>query len=483
MADFEYPHSSYPVIISKTEPFVVRVDATVLLIGSTSYSAKVKMGSMYTGFYIFVSGLGEPVEKIAVDIEGYNDTSLEGIEQSDAYKHIQDEARKWVDALERSVIVETTEKSIVELLREIKYQQHFDMSGHEGHAKDYPNLEICTDTPTYMEDVVKYFDNLNEKVYTLNEKLDSVINAIKIFDDSENGNLYKLIKQIESNVEGINLGIYDPNDTSGIKSICAKLESIIDSFQNTQDGVIKWLREINDQNSNIATQTTNIATNTENIATNTENIAKNIDSSATTISTAVKEGLASLVSQMNTMNTNIETYNARLGIATDSSDETLFGKINNLHTDVSDISTTLDEQLMNYTYTDSDGHVHNNQTIHDVLTYLSNQQIFTRSNGWIQRIDGAWDILTTGSLKGNKPNWVQTIYDIRNHRVFEHADGWIGKIDWIDSSEFLHETHNLSDDMFNFVTHLKWLGNDIYTDTGYVHMKDNDGHNIGYIHN
>ena len=99
MAERTYPRpdTDYPEIVSKVDPFVIRVSPTVLVMGSTSYTAKIKMGMQFNGFNIYASSVGIPIYSEPVDISGEsNNGSLTG-EGSDAWNYIKNKARDWLD--------------------------------------------------------------------------------------------------------------------------------------------------------------------------------------------------------------------------------------------------------------------------------------------------------------------------------------------------------------------------------------------------
>lgn len=200
--DRTYPRddSEYPEIMSKMDPLIIRVSPTVLMVGSTTYTAKVKMGNKFTGFFVYVSSVGLPIYKQEVDTSGYsNNTSTTG-EGSDAWNYIQDMARDWMDTLEQSMLTDSKEKNIIDLLREIKFQMHFDLSGHKEQAEQYgPNLEICTEVPVYIQSILNQLISLNSKLDTLNDAL-----------NGENG-LNNRITAIEEQVTSVKNSIDDLN--------------------------------------------------------------------------------------------------------------------------------------------------------------------------------------------------------------------------------------------------------------------------------
>lgn len=249
MATRTYPRdpSEYPEIMSKLDPLIIRVSPTVLLVGSTTYTVKVKLGSMFNGYLIHVSGVGLPILKQEVDISGHSNTNGTGNkgEQSDAWNYIVEQGTDWLDKLEQSMLTNSSSKNIVDLLREIKFQNHFDLSGHTEMIEPYKDsVEVCIEGHTYPQDMLT-------QLITLNTNLTTLINSI----NGENG-LNARITNVEQKVDNITPALND-----------------------------------------ITSQIGNLSTTLDN---------STHDASAE-ISEAIQTGLNSLVAQMNVMNTNITT--------------------------------------------------------------------------------------------------------------------------------------------------------------------------------
>ena len=246
MATREYPRKSneYPEIMSKLDPLIIRVSPTVLLVGSTSYTAKVKLGTMFNGYYVNVSGVGLPILKQEVDISGHSNTNGTGNkgENSDAWNYIISQAEAWMDTLEQSMLSNNSSKNIVDLLREIKFQNHFDLSGHTDMIEPYKDsVEVCTEEPTYPQSILAQLTSLNTNLTTLNQHMT---------------NMEQRMVAMEEKIDNITPAL-------------TALTNRIGSEGTTIEGTIQ--------------------------------------STGTEIATAIENGLTSLVGQMNTMNTNITT--------------------------------------------------------------------------------------------------------------------------------------------------------------------------------
>lgn len=261
----ELPHDTYPVVISKLDPLMIRVSEMVLLVGSTSYTAKVKMSQLFNGFYVYVSSVGEPIHKEEVNISGHNSTNGDSHgEGSDAWRYIRAKARDWMDALESSMTKEDAQKNVVDLLREIKFQEHFDMTGYTTNSELYPNLELDVSQPVYMKSVI--------------EKIEAIYDAIY----GENG--------LNSRVTQIN---------STLTTLDGHIDEIEGKLQTIGDNVHTLDTNVHDDLNNIKSQL-----NTMNVTT--------LPGVADKISKAINDGLTSLVGQMNDMNTNIAAVDANV---------------------------------------------------------------------------------------------------------------------------------------------------------------------------
>ena len=212
----------YPVVISKMDPLIIRVSPLVLVVGTTSYSAKIKTAIKWKGFYIYSSGLGEPIYQ--QEFKNSDNLQNTNSENSPLYLAVKEEATKWIDSLEDSFAT-ASEKNIVDMLREIKFQNHFDLTGHTANASDYPNLEMCTDTPTYIHKILEQLTELNVKLNNLN--------AI-IFG----GTLQKVtVDGTYISVDSIGEVTGDNDSTSENKSIIAKMTTLSDKIENVQKSI------------------------------------------------------------------------------------------------------------------------------------------------------------------------------------------------------------------------------------------------------
>lgn len=302
-------HTEYPSVISKLDPLMIRVSETVLLVGSASYTAKIKMGQLFNGFYVYVSSVGTPIFKEAVDIT-YHSTESDNNhgEGSDAWRYITTKARDWMDDLEESMQNEDAQKNIVDLLREMKYQEHYDETGQvidrDYRTKYGDNFEFVENQPSYASLIL-------EQLTVLNGKVDALDKAVRGDTD---------YKGLNDRVSSIETTLTDTIDSS-IDAIKGSIDNI-DAQGHKLDNIREQLVNLN--------KTTN-------------------GSVAKLIADSITQGLTQLVGEINDLNTTAgvildcvreevspnvyETIIARAGtILTDSS--TGIPSINNKLTDV-----------------------------------------------------------------------------------------------------------------------------------------------------
>ena len=298
-------HDKYPVIISKMDPLIIRVEPLTLLVGSTTYSAKIKLGIKYDGFYIYCSDIGEPIYK-EPNVNQRNKDNGKGLELTNPlYKLIFDEAVRWIDFFEYQY-KETNEKNIVDLLREIKFQNHFDLTGYlAGDIEQYPNLELDSTTPTYIHDILKQLTEINVKLNNLN----STING---------GN----IEAVEVSADGKDINIVT------VGSIDEGLNQRVTNFENTMD-----------------TDMSTLYNGVEDVKNSVDSLNSALDTDLKAIDISIQNGYATVANAVGVMNTHIGKFvdndgNLTYQAATMLSDvETTKINVSNMVTTVNGINT------------------------------------------------------------------------------------------------------------------------------------------------
>lgn len=261
-------HDKYPVIVSKMDPLIIRVEPLTLLVGSTTYSAKIKLGIKYDGFYIYCSDIGEPIYK-EPNVNQRNKDNGKGLELTNPlYKLIFDEAVRWIDFFEYQY-KETNEKNIVDLLREIKFQNHFDLTGYlAGDIEQYPNLELDSTTPTYIHDILKQLTEINVKLNNLN----STING---------GN----IEAVEISADGKDINIVT------VGSIDEGLNQRVTNFENTMN-----------------TDMTTLYSGVEDVKNSVDSLNSALDTDLKAIDISIQTGYATVANAVGVMNTHIGKF-------------------------------------------------------------------------------------------------------------------------------------------------------------------------------
>lgn len=351
----EYPRKpdEYPEIMSKMDPLIIRVSPTVLLVGSTTYTAKIKLGYRFNGFHVNVTGVGIPIYKEEIDIGNKSTTNKSATGNSDAYDYVEKKACAWMDELEKSMINDSKEKNVVDLLREIKYQMHFDASGHKypaivpGTDEYDARMEVCTEVPTYIEDLYTMLLQITIRL----DNLTSVINGGQLKElredsveyDQETGKFVYHEDSVGNTVKGLNERIEELNDSIGTgkdegqtkESLQSRITKLQESIGNSSDGtVISKLNTIGTNVDTVATDIVNLKVQTE---TNASTVANRLAPEQNNIYSAVQI----LVGQMQSMN-------SKMGQAGDSYDSaTLFGKMNLTNTRIGTPSGDSDTVLAN----------------------------------------------------------------------------------------------------------------------------------------
>lgn len=283
----EYPRKpdEYPEIMSKMDPLIIRVSATVLLVGSTTYTAKIKLGYKFNGFVVNVTGVGIPIYTEEVDIANASTTNKSRQNgMSDAYNKVAEKATEWMDNLEKSMIDDTKEKNIVDLLREIKYQMHFDSSGHKYPAiikpnepgyneEEYdPRMEVCTEVPTYITDIYKLLAEMNARLNNL---------MLSISSDGASIDKNKLVEDVQVTYNDTTHGfdttyIYSGYAEAGLNKRIETLNKCIGVSEDIDDGKSLQTRITDIQNS-IGTHIDNSGDGVQSVQTSLDGIWTQLD--------------------------------------------------------------------------------------------------------------------------------------------------------------------------------------------------------------
>lgn len=135
---------TYPRVSRTTDPMVVRIDKTSLLVNDTMFTAKLKCGLGYKGYLIYSSGLGTPIyEKAAkttaewqksfstVGNRPYN-IAFDSENTSQLTNVLTAAAKEWLDDLEIAIADRENDNAIKKAIDRLCWQLHYDIT--ESHT-------------------------------------------------------------------------------------------------------------------------------------------------------------------------------------------------------------------------------------------------------------------------------------------------------------------------------------------------------------
>lgn len=304
----KYTEDQYPVVLSKQDPLIVRVDDLMLVVGTTAYSAKIKIGTLYAGFYIHTNGIGEPIAKISVNVKDY---SLQRVDNdpttSDAYKYVAEQAATWMDNLERSFTESTDTKNLVEVIQEVI----------EGEGTDNAQIRIDKNDEAVVEAINSVAESTSDKLQDIVDKLDnidtnlsSIVSALgtgnstfaKLIADAITNGLQTLTSEMSTmntniNTVSTNMGAFESGTT--LKSMITGVQTSVDDVPTNSEmtNLISGTGG-NSVKSMINAQTTDIE----------QAISSSGGSSGQAIS-GVSQQVTNLANTVNGMNTTVNTIN------------------------------------------------------------------------------------------------------------------------------------------------------------------------------
>ena len=367
-----YVGNEYPIVLSKQDPLIVRVNALSLVVGDSSFNAKVKMGSMYTGFYIYTSGLGEAVAKVEVSIDGYNNNYVpNNAYNTDAYNYITEQATIWMDNLQKSFTENTGQKNLVELLESVIRETERDGEVvHEVRIDSEVVADAINDTLTYTENSVtksatEYLKNIYEKLDSISDGMTNIsssdtANFANIIAKSIEDGLTSLVTQmnaIKADVALLKTAIGSMDDSTSANSICGTVKNlksnvgdISDSTTSTLCGVANTIKLTTD-NTDTTTTTinTNLGTMSDTGTSTVCGVVKNVKSTVDTIHTTDVQTITNAissssstgaVSDLSTVVSRIEGKVDTINSNTNSS-STLQSRVNTTNNDVTYLKTAL----------------------------------------------------------------------------------------------------------------------------------------------
>lgn len=151
---------TYPRVSRTTDPMVVRIDKTSLLVNDTMFTAKLKCGLGYKGYLIYSSGLGTPIYEKAAKTTGewqksfstvgnrpYN-IAFDSENTSQLTNVLTAAAKEWLDDLEIAIADRENDNAIKKAIDRLCWQLHYDITeSHTDFAtvfkdNDFANVQI-----------------------------------------------------------------------------------------------------------------------------------------------------------------------------------------------------------------------------------------------------------------------------------------------------------------------------------------------------
>lgn len=138
MTDQEYIDSisgrldnDYPAVVQVSDPLLVRVSKTSLLLNDTTFYAKIKKGLAFNGYVIYSSGIGTPI--IEVDIGSTPETTSSGTvttkQENDVdIAEIEQAVSDFLDKLEARIATSEFQNPIKASIDRLCWQIHYDIT-------------------------------------------------------------------------------------------------------------------------------------------------------------------------------------------------------------------------------------------------------------------------------------------------------------------------------------------------------------------
>lgn len=140
---------TYPRVSRTTDPMVVRIDKTSLLVNDTMFTAKLKCGLGYKGYLIYSSGLGTPIYEKAAKTTGewqksfstvgnrpYN-IAFDSENTSQLTNVLTAAAKEWLDDLEIAIADRENDNAIKKAIDRLCWQLHYDITQS---STDFPEV-------------------------------------------------------------------------------------------------------------------------------------------------------------------------------------------------------------------------------------------------------------------------------------------------------------------------------------------------------
>jgi len=159
---------TYPRVSRTTDPMVVRIDKTSLLVNDTMFTAKLKCGLGYKGYLIYSSGLGTPIYEKAAKTTGewqksfstvgnrpYN-IAFDSENTSQLTNVLTAAAKEWLDDLEIAIADRENDNAIKKAIDRLCWQLHYDITASDTdftQFDDFADVQIDSALNTFYKTV------------------------------------------------------------------------------------------------------------------------------------------------------------------------------------------------------------------------------------------------------------------------------------------------------------------------------------------
>lgn len=155
--------SDYPAVVQVSDPLLVRVSKTSLLLNDTTFYAKIKKGLAFNGYVIYSSGIGTPI--IEVDIGSTPETTSSGTvttkQENDVdIAEIEQAASDFLDKLEARIATSEFQNPIKASIDRLCWQIHYDITKSktnfvtafedQGFSKSITSVDGWSDSSTVV---------------------------------------------------------------------------------------------------------------------------------------------------------------------------------------------------------------------------------------------------------------------------------------------------------------------------------------------
>lgn len=273
-----------PYVVRAADPLVIRVDEMSLLVGSSNFYAKVKIG--LPGYMIYCSGLGTPILTKEIPLSGtvqMYDGGTGNVTTEQKLDQLNEAAKKWIDDLEDSFSDIDTDSSIKAAIDRLCWQLHYDITKTSANMpQDMANVDID-----------KTADTVNDYNSTMSTDLQTIAGNLR--GEGE----YTISKALrDSSTSDVSISNQIKLQQAALSQTLNSMDSTLTSVKTNTDNISGDTGSIKSSSTTIVTNTGNTATNTSNTAANTNNIVNN---------TNYLSGISNNVSTISTKVSNIET--------------------------------------------------------------------------------------------------------------------------------------------------------------------------------